>query len=52
MGITSAASGNESPAIIRLATERDAEQIAAIYAPNVTDTLISFEVEPPTADDP
>jgi L-amino acid N-acyltransferase YncA len=49
MGITSDASGNESPAIIRLATEGDAEQIAAIYAPNVTDTVISFELEPPTA---
>ncbi len=49
MGITNEASGNGSPAIIRLATERDAEQIAAIYAPNVTDTIISFEFEPPTA---
>jgi phosphinothricin acetyltransferase len=36
-------------AVIRLATERDAEQIAAIYAPNVTHTIISFEFEPPTA---
>ena len=43
MGITSDASGNGSPAIIRLATEHDAEQIAAIYAPNVTATVISFE---------
>jgi L-amino acid N-acyltransferase YncA len=51
MGITSDASGNWSPAIIRLATERDAEQIAAIYAPNVTDTSISFEFEPPSADE-
>jgi L-amino acid N-acyltransferase YncA len=51
MGITSDASGNVSPAIIRLATEHDAEQIAALYAPNVTDTVISFEFEPPSADE-
>ena len=42
---------NAASAVIRLATERDAEQIAAIYAPNVTDTVISFELEPPTADE-
>jgi L-amino acid N-acyltransferase YncA len=29
---------------------RDAEAIAAIYAPFVTDTAVSFEDEPPTAD--
>jgi len=51
MGIMSDSSGNGSPATIRLATEGDAEQIAAIYAPNVTDTIISFELEPPTADE-
>ena len=51
MGITSNGSGNGSPSSIRLATERDAEQVAAIYAPNVTDTIISFELEPPTADE-
>jgi L-amino acid N-acyltransferase YncA len=51
MGITSDASGNGSPSSIRLATEHDAEEIAAIYAPNVTDTIISFESEPPTADE-
>jgi L-amino acid N-acyltransferase YncA len=34
---------------IRLAMADDAEQIAAIYAPIVRDTAISFEVEPPTA---
>jgi L-amino acid N-acyltransferase YncA len=51
MGITSDASGNGSPATIRLATERDAEQIAALYAPYVTDTVISFESVPPTADE-
>jgi L-amino acid N-acyltransferase YncA len=49
MGITSGASGNVSTATIRLATEHDAEQIAAIYAPNVSDTIISFELEPPSA---
>ena len=51
MGITSGASGNGSPSSIRLATERDAEEIAAIYAPNVTDTIISFELEPPSAEE-
>jgi L-amino acid N-acyltransferase YncA len=35
-------------AIIRLACEDDAEQIAAIYAPYVLHTPISFELEPPT----
>jgi L-amino acid N-acyltransferase YncA len=42
---------NAASAVIRLATERDTEQIAAIYAPNVTDTIISFESEPPSADE-
>jgi L-amino acid N-acyltransferase YncA len=41
---------NAASAVIRLATERDAEEIVAIYAPNVSDTIISFELEPPTAD--
>jgi phosphinothricin acetyltransferase len=40
-----------SSAVIRLAAERDAEQVAAIYAPNVTDTVISFELEPPSVDE-
>ena len=40
-----------SSAVIRLATERDAEQIAAVYAPNVTDTVISFETEAPSTDE-
>jgi L-amino acid N-acyltransferase YncA len=40
-----------SSAVIRLATEGDAEQIAAVYAPNVTDTVISFETEAPSADE-
>lgn len=34
---------------IRDATERDAEACAAIYAPYVTDTAITFELEPPSA---
>jgi L-amino acid N-acyltransferase YncA len=51
MGITSGVSGNGSSTIIRLATEHDAEQIAAIYAPNVTDTIISFELEPPSTEE-
>jgi phosphinothricin acetyltransferase len=34
---------------IRTATPADAEAIAAIYAPIVRDTPISFELEPPTA---
>ena len=33
---------------IRAAEADDAEQIAAIYAPIVRDTVISFELEPPT----
>ena len=35
---------------IRPAEESDAPAIAAIYAPYVRDTAVSFEVEPPTAD--
>jgi len=38
-------------AIIRPASARDAETIAAIYAPVVTRTAVSFEVEPPTVDE-
>ncbi len=48
---TGDSSENGSSASIRLATERDAEQVAAIYAPDVTDTIISFELEPPSADE-
>jgi L-amino acid N-acyltransferase YncA len=33
---------------IRLATAGDAEAVQAIYAPIVLDTVISFEVEPPS----
>lgn len=38
-------------ATIRLATERDAEGVLAIYAPIITETVISFEAEPPSADE-
>ena len=34
---------------VRLARERDAAAVAAIYAPIVRETVISFEIEPPTA---
>lgn len=33
--------------IVRDATERDADACAAIYAPYVTDTVITFETDPP-----
>ena len=36
------------PAHLRLATVVDAARLAAIYAPYVRDTVISFELEPPT----
>jgi len=36
---------------IRLATSQDADQIHAIYAPYVTDSVISFESDRPTVDD-
>jgi L-amino acid N-acyltransferase YncA len=35
--------------VVRSAAERDAEACAAIYAPYVTDTAISFETRPPSA---
>lgn len=35
-------------ATIRLATPNDAHQIAAIYAPFCTDTIVSFEVDAPS----
>lgn len=34
--------------LVRDATERDAQACAAIYAPYVTDTVISFETDAPT----
>ena len=51
MGITGDASGDGSPSSIRLATERDAGAVADIYAPNVTGTVVSFEAEPPDAEE-
>jgi phosphinothricin acetyltransferase len=36
---------------VRLASERDAAACAAIYAPYVTYTAITFESEPPSADE-
>lgn len=38
-------------ATIRLATEDDAGAISGVYAPYVEDTVITFETEPPSADD-
>ncbi len=38
------------PLTIRDATDDDAEAMAAIYAPYVRETAISFEMEPPSAD--
>ena len=43
VSITSDASGNESPSRMRLATARDADEIAAIRVPYVTDSVSSFE---------
>jgi L-amino acid N-acyltransferase YncA len=42
-------SSNSTELRIRLAAEADAEQAAAIYAPVVRETCISFELEPPDA---
>ena len=36
------------PSALRVATPDDAEAVAAIYAPVVTETTISFELEPPS----
>jgi L-amino acid N-acyltransferase YncA len=36
---------------IRLAESRDAPQVAAIYAPAIVGSAISFETEPPTAEE-
>jgi L-amino acid N-acyltransferase YncA len=38
------------PHLLRLATPADGDAIAAIYAPYVTETAISFELEPPSAE--
>jgi len=37
--------------LIRLASSDDAADVAAIYAPYVRDTAITFEIEPPSADE-
>jgi L-amino acid N-acyltransferase YncA len=37
--------------ILRLATERDAEQILEIYRPFCADSPVSFELEPPSLDE-
>jgi phosphinothricin acetyltransferase len=37
--------------ILHVASEADAEAIAAIYAPYVRDTAISFETEPPSVEE-
>jgi L-amino acid N-acyltransferase YncA len=38
-------------ALVRDATAQDADACAAIYAPYVTDTAITFEYEPPTTEE-
>jgi phosphinothricin acetyltransferase len=43
-----AAVSGGAPSKVRDATEQDAAACAAIYAPYVTDTAITFELEPPT----
>ncbi len=40
-----------SRVVVRLATPADADTVAAIYAPYVLDTAISFELQPPDADE-
>lgn len=45
------ASGNGLSVTIRVATEDDAGEIAAIYAPVVRETIISFETEPPSPEE-
>ncbi len=42
---------DRSTPLIRLAEEGDAPQIAAMYAPVVRDSIISFETEPPSAEE-
>ena len=37
--------------MIRVATTDDAAAVAAIHAPMVRDTAVSFETEPPNADE-
>jgi len=45
---TAYAGASVAGANVREASELDAEACAAVYAPYVTDTVISFESEPPT----
>jgi L-amino acid N-acyltransferase YncA len=40
-----------STSAIRLVSEGDAARVQSIYAPFVTDTVISFEFEPPSVED-
>jgi phosphinothricin acetyltransferase len=40
-----------TPSTIRDATEDDAAACAAIYAPYVTDTVVTFELEPPSVEE-
>lgn len=40
-----------SDANVRLARETDAEAVQAIYAPEVIETPITFEIEPPSVDE-
>lgn len=40
-----------TPPALRLATETDADAVLAIYAPIVRETVISFELEPPTLEE-
>ena len=42
---------DRSTPLIRLAEEGDAPQMVDIYAPVVRDTIISFETEPPSAEE-
>lgn len=51
MGTTGDGSDGGANWYIRLATAGDAGPVAAIYAPNVTGSIISFESEPPDADE-
>ena len=50
-GLLKEAMSQATPApTLRLATERDAAEIQAIYAAYVRDTCISFELEPPSVE--
>src|ERR1700742_2955867 len=42
---------SDSGGMVREATTADAAACAAIYAPYVTDTVVSFETEPPGPDE-